>query len=151
MSNPLRTQYTIRREAKLKLKWCAAMTPSKVGGIKNGHSGHTIHSTKTNKYTQYTVRRQTNIHNTQYDDKQTYTIYSTKTNKHTQYTVRRQTNIHNTQYEDKQTYKEQHRTLNIWATLKVTKPSGIKNVNPSGTNQTVRRQTSINTQHKTEN
>jgi hypothetical protein len=102
---------------------------------------YTIHSTKTNKHTQYTVRRQTNIPNIKYEDKQTYTIYSTKTNKHTQYTVRRQTNIYNTQYEDKQTYKTQHRTLNIWATLKVTKPSGIKNVNPSGTNQTVRRQT----------
>ena len=63
---------------------------------------------KTNKHTQYTVRRQTNIHNTQYEDKQTYTIHSTKTNKHTQYTVRRQTNIHNTQYEDKQTYKTQY-------------------------------------------
>ena len=63
--------------------------------------------------TQFTVRRQTNIHNTQYEDKQTYTIHSTKTNKHTQYTVRRQTNIHNTQDEDKHTYKAQHRTLNI--------------------------------------
>jgi cell division protein YceG involved in septum cleavage len=45
------------------------------------------HSTKANKHTQYTVRRQTNIHNIQYKDKQTYTIHSTKTNKHTQYTV----------------------------------------------------------------
>jgi hypothetical protein len=54
--------------------------------------------------TQYIVRRKTNIHNTQYDGKQTYTIHSMKTNKHTQYTVRRQTNIHTTQYEDKQTY-----------------------------------------------
>ena len=72
------------------------MTPSKVGGIKNGHIEHTIHSTKTNKHTQYTVQRQTNIHNIQYEEKQTYTIYSTKTNKHTQHTVRRQTHIQNT-------------------------------------------------------
>jgi hypothetical protein len=48
---------------------------------------YTIHSTKTNKHTQYTVRRQTNIHNTQYEDKQTYTMHSTKTNKHRQHTV----------------------------------------------------------------
>jgi hypothetical protein len=80
-------------------------------------------------------------HNSQYKYKQTYTIHSTKTNKHTQYTVRRQTNIHNTQYEDKQTYTTQHRKLNRWATLNVTKPRGMKNGNPSGTNQTVRRQT----------
>jgi hypothetical protein len=39
-----------------------------------------------NKHTQYTLRRQTNIQNTRYEDKQTYTI-------------RRQTSIHNTQYE----------------------------------------------------
>jgi small-conductance mechanosensitive channel len=39
------------------------------------------------KHTQYTARRQTNIHNTQYEDKKTYTIHSTKTNKHTQYTM----------------------------------------------------------------
>ena len=91
--------------------------------IRKGHSGHTMHSTKTNKHIQYTVRRQTNIHNTQYEDKThtqytirrktTYTIHSTKTNTHTQYTVRRQTQIHNTQYEDKQTYTKQHRKLNI--------------------------------------
>ena len=36
------------------------------------------------------------MHNTQYEDKETYTIHSTKTNKHTQYTVRGQTNMHNT-------------------------------------------------------
>jgi hypothetical protein len=54
--------------------------------------------------THYTVRRQPNIHNIQYEDKQTYTIHNRKTNKHTQYTARRQTNIHNTQYKDKQTY-----------------------------------------------
>ena len=72
------------------------MTPSQIGGIRNMDIGHTIHSTNTNKHTQYTVRRQTNIHNTQNEDKQTYTIHSTKTNKHTQYTVRRQANIQNT-------------------------------------------------------
>ena len=38
---------------------------------------------KTNKHTQYTVRRQANIHYAQYEDKHTYTIHSTKTNKHT--------------------------------------------------------------------
>ena len=86
-------------------------------------------------YTQYTGRRQTNIHNAQYEDKQTYTTHSTKTNKHTQYTVRRQTNIH------KQTHTTQHRKLNICATLKEIKPREIKNGNPLGTNQNVRRQT----------
>jgi Ca2+/Na+ antiporter len=39
----------------------------------------TIYSTRTNKHTQHTVRRQTNIHNTQYESKQTFTIHSTKT------------------------------------------------------------------------
>ena len=79
MGNPLRTQYTIRRQAKQikntryrKLKWCAAWTPSKIGESGMATSG-----------THYTVRRQTNIHNTQYEDKQTYKIHSTKTNKHT--------------------------------------------------------------------
>ena len=66
----------------------------------------------TGKQTQYTVQRQTNIHNTKYDEKQTNTIYSTKTKKHTQYKVRRQANKHNTQYEDKQTYITQHEKLN---------------------------------------
>ena len=96
--------------------------PIKTGGIRYGHIEHTIHSTKTNKHAQYIVRRQTNIHNTQHEDKQTYTIHyedkqtytthSTKTNKHTQHTVRKQTNIHNTQYEDKHTYTTQHEKLN---------------------------------------
>jgi hypothetical protein len=63
---------------------------------KSGESGRgTLGTqTKTNKHTQCTVRRQTNIHNTQYEEKQTYTIHSTRANKHTQYTVRRQTNKH---------------------------------------------------------
>jgi hypothetical protein len=88
MSNPLRTQYTIQREAKkkykiLKTKMMCSNDPIKSRGIQ--------------EWAQY-------AHNSQYEDKQTYTIHSTKTNKHTQYTVRRQTNIHNIQYEDKQTY-----------------------------------------------
>ena len=80
------------------------MDPIKNRGIRNGHIEHTLHCTKNNKHTQYTIGRQTNIHTTQYEDKQTYTIHSTKTNKHTKYTARRQTNIHNTQCEGKQTY-----------------------------------------------
>jgi ABC-type protease/lipase transport system fused ATPase/permease subunit len=52
--------------------------------------------TVTNKHTQYTVRRQTSIHNTQYEDKQANTMHSMKTNRHTQHTVRRQADIHNT-------------------------------------------------------
>jgi hypothetical protein len=59
-------------------------------------NAYTIHSTKTNKHTQCTVRRQTHIHNTQYENKQAYTIHSTRTSTHTQYTVKRQTHIHNT-------------------------------------------------------
>jgi hypothetical protein len=119
-------------------------------GIRKGHSGHTMHSTKTNKHiqytvrrqtnihntqyedkthTQYTIRRKTNIHNTQYEDKHTYTIHSTKTNTNTQYTVRRQTNIHKT------TQKTEHMSNTV------TRPRGTKNDNPLGTNQTVRRQT----------
>ena len=133
-----------------------SMDPINNRGIRNGHIGHTLLCAKTNKHTQYTVRRQTNIHNTQYEDKQTYTIHSTKTNKHTQYstktnkytqhTVRRQTNIHNTQYEDKQTYtihstKKNTHTQHRWPTLNITTPRGMKNGNPLGINQTVRRQT----------
>jgi hypothetical protein len=90
----------------------------------NNKQTYTIHNKKKNKDTQHTIRRQTNIHNTQYEDKQTYTIqyedkqtyttHSTKSNEHTQHTVRRQkkhtqyivrrkANINNTQYDDKQT------------------------------------------------
>ena len=93
------------------------MTPSQIGESGRGTLG-----------TQCIVRRQINIYNTQYEDKQTYTIHSTKTKTHTQYTVRRKTNIHNTQYDDKHTY-----------TIHSTKTN-------TNTQHTVRRQTHI---HKT--
>jgi uncharacterized membrane protein YgcG len=93
------------------------------------------HSTKTNKHTQYTAQRQTNIHNRQYEDKKTYTIlvlcivyvclfsycvlcmFVCLRNVHcvcflVSYTIRRQTRIHNTQYEDKQTYTMRSTTTN---------------------------------------